>query len=57
MKMKEGTDWTLMNFRCPKELHDYLKNQSKNNYLSMTDFLIQLNQNQCYKGCYTFYTE
>ena len=55
--MKEGTDWTLMNFRCPKELHDYLKNQSKNNYLSMTDFLIQLNQNQCYKGCYTFYTE
>jgi len=42
MKMKEGTDWMLMNFRCPKELYDYLKEQSKNNYLSMTDYLIQL---------------
>jgi hypothetical protein len=42
MKMKEGIDWNLMNFRCPKDLYDYLKNQSKNNYLSMTDYLIQL---------------
>ena len=42
MKMKEGIDWTLMNFRCPKVLHEYLKSKSKENYLSMTDYLIQL---------------
>jgi hypothetical protein len=42
MKMKEGIDWVLMNFRCPKELHDFLKLQSSNNYLSMTDYMIQL---------------
>lgn len=42
MKMKEGTDWILMNFRCPKELQEYLKSISKENYLSMTDYLIQL---------------
>jgi len=42
MKMKEGLDWTLMNFRCPSELHKYLKIKSKDNYLSMTDYLIQL---------------
>ena len=42
MKMKEGIDWILMNFRCPKELHEYLKEKSKENYLSMTDYLIQL---------------
>ena len=42
MKMKEGIDWILMNFRCPKELQEYLKMKSKENYLSMTDYLIQL---------------
>ena len=42
MKMKEGIDWILMNFRCPKELHEYLKKKSSDNYLSMTDYLIQL---------------
>lgn len=42
MKMKEGIDWILMNFRCPKIIHEYLKNKSKDNYLSMTDYLIQL---------------
>ena len=42
MKMKDGTDWILMNFRCPKELQEYLKLKSKENYLSMTDYLIQL---------------
>ena len=42
MKMKEGTEWTLMNFRCPKKLHEYLKKKSKDDYLSMTDYLIQL---------------
>lgn len=40
--MKEGIDYTLMNFRCPIELHEYLKSKSKDNYLSMTDYLIQL---------------
>ena len=42
MKMKEGIDWKLMNFRCPKDLYEYLLDQSKTNYLSMTDYLIQL---------------
>ena len=42
MKMKEGIDWVLMNFRCPKDVYDYLKISSKNSYLSMTDYLIQL---------------
>lgn len=42
MKMKEGIDWKLINFRCPNDLYDYLKEISKNNYLSMTDYLIQL---------------
>lgn len=42
MKMKEGIDYTLINFRCPIDLYDYLKIASKENYLSMTDYLIQL---------------
>ena len=42
MKMKDGINWKLMNFRCPIDLYDYLKDESKNNYLSLTDYLIQL---------------
>ena len=40
--MKEGINWVLINFRCPKDVYDYLKNSSKENYLSMTDYIIQL---------------
>jgi hypothetical protein len=42
MKMKEGIDWTLVNFRCPNIVYEYLKKASKDSYLSMTDYLIQL---------------
>lgn len=42
MKMKEGLNWLLVNFRCPKDLYDFLKKESTANYLSMTDYLIQL---------------
>ena len=42
MKMKEGIDWMLVNFRCPKKIYEFLKTESKDNYLSMTDYLIQL---------------
>lgn len=42
MKMKEDLDWILINFRCPRNIYDYLKKSSKDNYLSMTDYIIQL---------------
>lgn len=40
--MKEGLNWILFNFRCPKDLYDFLKKESAVNYLSMTDYIIQL---------------
>ena len=38
--MKSET--TPVNFRFPNDLIEYLKKESKKNYISMTDYLIQL---------------
>jgi len=32
----------LCNFQLPDEVYDYLKLKSKKNYMSMTDYIIQM---------------
>lgn len=38
----KNLDKKLCNFWLPNDLYDYLKIKSKNNYMSMTDYIIQM---------------
>lgn len=42
MKTNNKIGWKLFNFRCPKDVYEYFKEKSRSDYLSMTDYLIQL---------------
>ena len=38
----EKIDKKLCNFWLPNDIYDHLKSKSKSNYMSMTDYIIQL---------------